>query len=367
VISVTELVGQAIKEGITLRLVGNRLRCRLPKAAGARIWALVDELRRHRDEVIELLTARPLGITVTNVLRIFGGGKVLPFPTRPTAELVVNYPESYPPSVELAEAVTIADVPKFAQATVDELQRFVAAANAGRNEVLSKFHLIAEKIEHLALCGVQVELDGIDYSEPEPRPVTEKDLERWFPESDEKATWQCVTCGRRAAFMISWQCNRAEECDFIKRRESQLPKEPSFSPSDFGLTDAEVRELFAEYGLDIDDRTGLPENILTWLKRCDEIQARTKAMRENPEYCRQLAREYESPKAPVVLPWTPSERELKKMKALCKRGAVFCRGCYRRMQLSIVNGGFDWHCEDCKLVWRYHYGGERWNDTVSKT
>ena len=36
-----------------------------------------------------------------------------------------------------------------------------------------------------------------------------------------------------------------------------------------------------------------------------------------------------------------------------KRGGVFCRGCYRPMSVSIVNGGYDWSCEPCAMVWRY--------------
>src|SRR5262249_3439347 len=41
------------------------------------------------------------------------------------------------------------------------------------------------------------------------------------------------------------------------------------------------------------------------------------------------------------------------MKLVGKRGGVFCRKCHRPMMVSIVNGGYDWNCEPCGIVWRY--------------
>jgi RNase P subunit RPR2 len=41
-----------------------------------------------------------------------------------------------------------------------------------------------------------------------------------------------------------------------------------------------------------------------------------------------------------------------------KRGGVFCRNCYRPMQVTIVAGGYNWACSDCAVVWRYRTNGE---------
>jgi hypothetical protein len=221
--------------------------------------------------------------------------------------------------------------------TVSELGQHVAAVNAGRNSTIGKYYLIDEKIQALRLCGVAVEMLG-DVAEPELKPL-----------SIDPPDWD-------------FKPKKASEIRHLK----------------IGLTDSDVRALFAELGVDRNhDR--LPANILKWLKACDAIQKRIRWMPEafSPmaEADRRRWLDEALPKVGVPLTepidWTRNAnsraawtRPLTRkeigaiVKRQGKRGGVFCRGCYRPMEFSVVNAGYDWHCAGCGTVWRYRYGAE---------
>jgi hypothetical protein len=67
--------------------------------------------------------------------------------------------------------------------------------------------------------------------------------------------------------------------------------------------------------------------------------------------CHSCGREWEA--KPIRINGTRRAQihPLKKLEG--RRGGVFCRNCYRPMSVSIVNGGYDWHCGECAIVWRY--------------
>jgi hypothetical protein len=289
--------------------------------------------------IVDLLQARQSrkavkGVTPSDVSRIFGGGKVLPFPPERTltARLSARYPDAYPlPPIRIVEGVTITDPERFVRATVAELERYVRAFNLGQNTPLGKSHLVAEKIEVLKLCGVMVEIEGADNQEPELRPLN-------IPPPDP---------------------------DFEPK------KPPEFKRAKVGLNSVEIEQLYAEYGIPSFDRSvlraALP-GVAAWLDRCDEIQKQTKWMREEfarmgePERRQFLGLSDEpidwttNTKPAGSWTWKPNAGDLKRIKSSeGRRGAVFCRGCFRSMRVGIVNGGYDWFCDGCGVVWRYRY------------
>jgi hypothetical protein len=155
--------------------------------------------------------------------------------------LTIRYPDTFTtPPVKISQGVTITNVEIFVAKTISELESHVATVNAGGNSTLGKFYLVDEKIRDLRLCGVVVEIEGARLTEPELKPLN-VDPPNW---------------------------------DFKPK------KPPEVKHLKIGLTDAEVRKLFSELGISPDDRTGLSESVLAWLKRCDEVQAHTRWMRE---------------------------------------------------------------------------------------
>jgi hypothetical protein len=288
------------------------------------------DLLRARSRLRE--PAKPKPITTVDVLRVFGGGRVLPFPEKerqPVATLAVHYADTYPsPPIPISEGVTVTDPKRFATKVVSELGRYVTAVNIERNTSIGKYYLIEEKIRALSLCGVTVEIKGVNDTEPELRPLKVSP-----PDPDFKPN-----------------------------------KPPEFKRVQIGLSDSEVRDIFSGLGIDPDSRAGLPDDILVWLKRCDAVQAETAKTRETlsqmtePERWQFLGlsdgpinwTENENP--PVAWAWTPTAGDLKTVKRLQgKKGGVFCRSCYCPMQISIVNSGYDWYCDGCGIVWRYRY------------
>jgi hypothetical protein len=287
-------------------------------------------------------SAKP-GITAAaDVLRVFGGGRVLPFPEKAEPPvpvvLAVSYPSDYPPPpVEISEGVTIIDPEKFVAETVAELGQHVMAVNAGRNSAIGKYYLIGEKIQALRLCGVAAEIAGDNNVEPELKPL-----------NIDPPDW-------------NFKPNKAPEIKHFKN----------------GLSDSEYTAFCAELGIDPNhDRRRLPANILKWLKRCDAMQKHTRWMREvfspmaEEDRRRWLDETLPKVDAPLTEPidWTRNAnlpvactRPLtrKEIKAIVerqgKRGGVFCRSCYRPMNFSVVNAGYDWHCASCETVWRYRY------------
>jgi hypothetical protein len=67
--------------------------------------------------------------------------------------------------------------------------------------------------------------------------------------------------------------------------------------------------------------------------------------------CHSCGREWEAKPTRVTRTRAVRIHPLKAVEG--KRGGVFCCNCYRPMSVSIVNGGYDWHCEKCAIVWRY--------------
>jgi len=136
-----------------------------------------------------------------------------------------------------------------------------------------------------------------------------------------------------------------------------------------GLSDSEIREFFKRLEIDPDNRAGLPENILLWLKKWDEVIARnrqlTKTLSEMTELeqwqylglpDRPINWTHNANPAPAWT-WIPTSKELKTIGSkVGKRGGVLCRSCYRAMEFSALNGGYDWHCGRCGIVWRFRYG-----------
>jgi hypothetical protein len=286
-------------------------------------------------------SAKP-GIAAADVLRVFGGARVLPVPEKTDlpvpAVLNVSYPGNYPsPPVEISEGVTVIDPQKFVAETVSELGCHVMAVNAGRNSTIGKYYLISEKIQALRSCGVVVEITGDNNVEFELKPL-----------NIDPPDW-----------------------DFKPK------KPPEIKHFKIGLSDSEVKAFFAELGVDPNyGRRRLPANILKWLKKCDAIQERTRWMRKDfsqtTEEDRRRWLDEPLPKVGVPLTepidWTQNKnlpvayaRPLARkeigaiVKRQGKRGGVFCRGCYRPMAFSVVNAGYDWHCASCGIVWRYRY------------
>lgn len=280
-------------------------------------------------------------------------------PTPPSKPLVIEYPAAYPlPPLQIDQGVTIADIEKFVTKTVAELESHVAAVNAGRNSTIG--HLVDEKVRHLQLCGVRVDIEI----------VVEPDLK---PLHIDPPDW-----------------------DFKPK------KAPEIKHFKVGLSDAEVEELFASLGIsrgdDLDPSQAAQiakawsrvaggvylsedrieshiQGLVEWLKKCAEIQARTKWMREvfvnmtEDERLQWLDGKVSSgvrltepidwtknAKPPVTQTWRPTKKELESIREkVGKRGGVFCWRCYLPMQFATINGGYDWYCGHCGLVRHYRY------------
>ena len=67
--------------------------------------------------------------------------------------------------------------------------------------------------------------------------------------------------------------------------------------------------------------------------------------------CHACGREFGGKSGRIMIKEGERIHPLKKLEG--GRGGVFCRSCYRPMTVSIVNGGYDWSCEPCAIVWRY--------------
>ena len=160
------------------------------------------------------------------------------------AELTVSYPKKYPtPPIRIADHCTIVDVEKFVARAVADLEDYVAAIKAGRQNWLADCYLVDELIEKLRRCGVKATIVGADNTEPALPPL-------------------------KLESGLAYDGNGLAD--------SERPEKPKY-----GLTDSEVRSLFTQLGLDIADRRGLPQNILSWLRYMDSIQARTKTMKRS--------------------------------------------------------------------------------------
>jgi len=128
------------------------------------------------------------GVTVNDVLEAFAGAKIVEFPAQTeeaSGSIAVKYPENYPTSVQISEGVIITDVPKFVAKTLGELQNYVQAVNAKRQNWLAKSYLVDEKISRLLSCGVTVEITDIENFEPELKPLKGSSTDSPDPRSPE--------------------------------------------------------------------------------------------------------------------------------------------------------------------------------------
>jgi hypothetical protein len=144
-----------------------------------------------------------------------------------------------------------------------------------------------------------------------------------------------------------------------------------------------IRDAWADIGLNLD--TGRVaahvKELAEWHRKCAEIQSRTRWMREvfsrlTEEERRQCLDEKLPGSISLTRPidWTKNaggrldpapisaSDELRITRAVKltegRRGGVFCRKCYRPMRLQIVDGGYDWQCGDCVVLWEFRHKGQ---------
>ena len=248
-------------------------------------------------------------ITTADVLRVFGGGRILSAHknNRRTVTLTVNYPDNYPLTpIQLTRAVSIIDIEKFVTTTVGELERHVVALNStGRPGWLGKAYLIDEWIDRLALCGVKAVIQGAS--------------------DDTELPLKPLKLVSGVGVKSSQQPSVAD------------PENPAFERVKRGLTDAEITKFFEEIGISRDDRA---------LTESFSRQASTEDRQPTTAASKHLTTDPQD--------WAPTAHQISAIRSQQgKRGGVFCRRCYRPMQFSAINGGYDWYCSVCGVASRY--------------
>jgi len=71
--------------------------------------------------------------------------------------LSVRRVREVPPPIRLGLGVTVVDPGRFVEADLGDLEAYVAAKNKGSAKHLME-NLLEEKLEHLGLCGIEVEI-----------------------------------------------------------------------------------------------------------------------------------------------------------------------------------------------------------------
>ena len=153
--NVQSLIETAQARGLRLFLAEGKVKVQAPHNLDGDIMVLIEELRGHREEIKTIL-ATTTDLTLDHSTSTFftederRGGLVLK----------IKRPEKFPQGpIAVNPGITIIEVAKFIEATIQDLLSYVLARNRGSSHWVDK--ILDEKLEQLECCGVRAEIRTI--------------------------------------------------------------------------------------------------------------------------------------------------------------------------------------------------------------
>ena len=151
------LIESLQSRGLSISLAGDKVRVEGSKEPDEETKGLVDELFGHKEEIKTLLAATTPGLTPDHIANIFFtederlGWLVLK----------IKQPAKLPQAPIVADSgITIVDVARFTEATIQDLVSYVSARNRGSGQHWVD-SVLDEKLEQLECCGVKAEIRTI--------------------------------------------------------------------------------------------------------------------------------------------------------------------------------------------------------------
>ncbi len=153
---VQSLIETAQARGLRLFLAEGKVKVQAPHNLDGDIKVLIEELRGHREEIKTILATTP-GVTLGHIANIF----FTEDERRGWLALEIKRPERLPQGpIAVNPGVTIIEVAKFIEATIQDLVSYMSAQNRGSAQHWAD-GVLDEKLEQLALCGVEAEIRTI--------------------------------------------------------------------------------------------------------------------------------------------------------------------------------------------------------------
>jgi len=151
--NVQSLIETAQARGLRLFLAEGKVKVQAPQNLDENAKALIEELRRHKEEIRSVLDA---DLTLNHITSTFFTenercGWIV---------LVVRRPEKPPTGpITVKPGLRIMDVARFTESTIRDLVTYVSAKNKGSSHWGDR--VLDEKLEQLECCGVKVEIRTI--------------------------------------------------------------------------------------------------------------------------------------------------------------------------------------------------------------
>ncbi len=150
------LIESLQSRGLSISLAGDKVRVEGSKEPDEETKGLVDELFGHKEEIKSILAATP-GITLGQVANIF----FTEDEGRGWLALEIKRSEKLPQGpIVVNPGITITEVAKFIEATIQDLVSYVSARNRGSGQHWVD-SVLDEKLEQLECCGVKAEIRTI--------------------------------------------------------------------------------------------------------------------------------------------------------------------------------------------------------------
>ena len=153
---VRSLIETAQARGLRLFLAEGKVKVQAPHNLDGDIKALIEKIRGHREE-IKIILATTTDLTLDHIASTF----FTEDERRGWLVLKIKQPAKLPQAPIVADSgITIVDVARFTEATVQDLMSYVSARNRGSGQHWVD-SVLDEKLEQLECCGVKAEIRTI--------------------------------------------------------------------------------------------------------------------------------------------------------------------------------------------------------------